>query len=218
MAAWIGGVAPHPDNQTRAQRAQGQATQNRPIGLGPPSCCQILLLSTLLHTDIAIEVTEDIRSRFAFLSDDGFPLYHNQLRYLVIGWGSKAFYPSAKSYSEMGIAPLFKAVTGDQSVLHIMPASQIKAGNNVQEISLSLQGYHRLVEAILGTLKRGRNRNQPIRLQGKSFGAGDLFYLAHGHFDIFRTCNVWTAKMLRIAGVPTGIWTPTSYSLKAGLE
>jgi hypothetical protein len=40
-----------------------------------------------------------------------------------------------------------------------------------------------------------------------------VFYEANSHFSIFRTCNVWIAEVLRGAGVPMGIWTPTPYSV-----
>ena len=52
---------------------------------------EIYLLSTLLHVDIAIPITPEVRLKFAFLQHDNFPLFHPKLAYLVIGWGAREF-------------------------------------------------------------------------------------------------------------------------------
>ena len=58
----------------------------------------------------------------------------------------------------------------------------------------------------------------PMDLPGKNHGLNDLFYEAKGSFNILSPCNVWTARMLRSAGVNTGIWTPTTFSLMMSLD
>jgi hypothetical protein len=40
-----------------------------------------------------------------------------------------------------------------------------------------------------------------------------MFYEAVGPYNAFMTCNEWTGRALRHAGVRTGLWTPLSQSI-----
>ena len=40
-----------------------------------------------------------------------------------------------------------------------------------------------------------------------------MFYEAVGPYSAFYTCNSWTGRALREAGVKTGLWTPLSQSI-----
>jgi len=80
IAAGIGGVIPASFNSINEQ----QATLEKPV----------YLLANLLHTDIAIPINSLSLYEFDFLRKAGFPLDNPQLEYLVIGWGSEAFYTS----------------------------------------------------------------------------------------------------------------------------
>jgi hypothetical protein len=46
----------------------------------------------------------------------------------------------------------------------------------------------------------------------------DAFFEGVGRFHIFRPCNIWVAQGLREAGISTGAWTPTTWSLLQGIS
>lgn len=200
IAALIGAIVPSPDNPIKT-----------PLDNSQPKV-EISLLSTLLHVDIAIPIDDDLKTRFSFLQEDGFPLSHPNLRYLVIGWGSRVFYTSTKNLSDIGAGPVFTAITGDTSVLHIIPAKDVSQNEGVKNITVTKDGLNAMLDNISNTLVHTAD-GKPIILPGKSHGLSDLFYEAKGDFNIFNPCNIWAARMLRSAGVSTGIWTPTTYSL-----
>ena len=58
-----------------------------------------------------------------------------------------------------------------------------------------------------------RKADQPVLLRNKTFGFGDRFYKAEGHFNLLNPCNVWVSEIMKNAGMGSGLWTPTSYSL-----
>ncbi len=178
---------------------------------------EIYLLSTLLHVDIAIPVTPEVRQKFAFLQHDDFPLFHPKLSYLVIGWGAREFYTSTKNLTDIGLGATFTALTGDNSVLHIIPSSELSQNKSLKKLTISQSGLHQMVDNIFASLKMS-DTQAPIIFAGKNHGLNDLFYEAKGGFNILSPCNIWTARMLRSAGVNTGIWTPTTYSLMMSLD
>ena len=198
--AVIGGAIPGSTNRI----------SDRDAGVAPP----VYLVFTPIHADFAIPVTPETRRRFGFLADAGLRLSDPRLKYLVFGWGSKAFYTSAKGYSDIGIGPTWTAITGDTSVIHVQPAGDIAHLDDAVRLDMPATSFANLTEFILSSFRRDAGQAQLVA--GAGFGTGDVFYEAHGRFNILEPCNIWVAKGLRTAGFATGLWTPTTYSLKIG--
>ncbi|TIM34562.1 MAG: DUF2459 domain-containing protein, partial [Mesorhizobium sp.] len=81
----------------------------------PIATRHILVLKNPIHTDIAIPVDDDVRKRFHFLVDGGIPADMAEVRYIVFGWGGRAFYLETPSWSELKTVPVMKALTLDAS-------------------------------------------------------------------------------------------------------
>lgn len=171
----------------------------------------IYLTANALHADIAIPVDDDVIKKFGFLKPAGFPLDNPNLKYLIIGWGSRKFYTSTAEYSDMELSTIWQAATGDASVMHVAPGSDISKSEGVVPVEISKAGLERIISFILQSFQKQNDEN--ILLPDATFGYGDLFYEAKGRFHIFNPCNVWVSKALSEAGVSTGVWTPTTYSL-----
>lgn len=178
---------------------------------------KIFLLSSPLHADIAIPVDDDVLRRFSFLKQTGMEIDHPGLRYLVFGWGSKEFYTTAGSYSDITATATFKAITGDLSVMHVVPSGEIQQGDSAMALHISDGGFERLLGFLKGSFASDKN-NVPIWLKDKSHGYGDVFYSGIGSFNIFIPCNTWTGEALKLAGLQTGVWTPTTYGLQWALS
>ncbi|MCP4072474.1 MAG: TIGR02117 family protein [Hyphomicrobiales bacterium] len=205
LSALVGGLIASPENISRTAIVEEKDKVD------------LYLLSTLLHVDIAIPVTDEVKRQFAFLEEDGFSLSHPQLKYLIIGWGSREFYTSTKTLMDIGPGPVFSAVTGDESVIHIIFSANVPQIDEIKKVTVARSGLRAMIKNIKAGFTRSTLGN-PILLRGVSHGLGDVFYEAKEHFNIFQPCNIWTAKMLRSAGVKTGIWTPTTYSLMLSLD
>ncbi len=205
LSALVGGLIASPENISRTAIVEDKDKVD------------LYLLSTLLHVDIAIPVTDEVKRQFAFLEKDGFSLSHPQLKYLIIGWGSRKFYTSTKTLMDIGPGPVFSAVTGDQSVLHIIFSADVSQIDEIKKVTVDFSGLRAMIKNIKTGFTRSTLGN-PVMLPGVSHGLGDVFYEAKEHFNILHPCNIWTAKMLRSAGIKTGIWTPTTYSLMLSLD
>jgi len=72
-------------------------------------------------------------------------------------------------------------------------------------VLLRPEEYRRLVDYVRGAFAAG-----PVV---RGYGARDAFYSAKGGYSAFRTCNEWTGRGLRKAGVPMGIWTPLPWGV-----
>jgi len=197
IVAVIGGLIP-------ASLSTAQAVdESKPV--------TIYLTGTLLHTDIAVPATRKLREQYGFLRATGFPLDNPNLKYLVFGWGSEVFYTETADYADIKFATAWKAATGDRAVLHIGPAGDLSQSPDVTPLHITENQLEELLEFIDSHLEN--QFGEPELVEGASFGYGDVFYRAKGNFNLLNPCNVWVSAALRAAGLRSGIWTPTSYSL-----
>ncbi len=178
---------------------------------------KIYLLTGPLHADIAVPVDSQVLQQFGFLDQSGINLNDNGLHYLVFGWGSEAFYTIAGTYADITAAATLRAVTGDSSVMHVVPVGRINQAPDTIPLTVSRGGYSRLLTFLRSSFDNSTN-GEPQQMPGKSHGYGDVFYRGRGGFNIFYPCNAWAGDALRTAGVKLGIWTPTTFSLKLSLK
>lgn len=126
-------------------------------------------------------------------------------RYVEVGWGEAEFYPAPHNNSGAALRALFWR---NASVLHVVgfdapveiffPLAQRVA------LELDSDAYRRLVTALGDSFERtadGRAVDIGVGLYGDS-----RFYRSHERYHLFNTCNVWTARKLKTAGVPLAPW------------
>ncbi|WP_420360854.1 TIGR02117 family protein [Agrobacterium rubi] len=177
----------------------------------------VLILSNPIHTDIALPVDVELLTRFAFLRDGNLDIDYPGVRYLVFGWGGRAFYTQTPTWADLKPLPLLKGVTLDRSVMHVSLAGDIPLANSgVAALNLSSIDYQKLLNFILGSFARPQGK--PVPLVGQSYGSDDAFFEAVGYFNALMGCNTWTAAALRHSGLRTGWWTPLPPLLTTSLR
>lgn len=183
----------------------------------PAATRHILVLKNPIHTDIAIPVDDDVRKRFYFLVDDGIPADMAGVRYIVFGWGGRAFYPETPTWSEVKAVPVMKALTLDASVMHVDVAGNIVEPHpDVAGFDISEERFAALLDFIAASFQQGPNA--PILIENAAYSRFDRFYEANGRFNALVGCNTWTAAALRIAGLRTGWWNPLPASLHLSMR
>lgn len=184
-------------------------------GAGPdfsgPATRQIGLLHGPIHTDILFPLTPEVRQRFAFARGAGVPLTHPQAEWLVLGWGSAAFYTSAGTYADITAGAVVTAATGDTAVIRLDVLGPLPPLENLRFLRLSEAQYQALLARTAAAFA------STDRLDHPGFTGTDAFFPAHGHFSALRTCNVWLGETLRAAGIPFGLWTPANWSVGLAL-
>jgi len=168
-----------------------------------------ILVAGPIHYDLLLPATPETLQAFAFLDDIGVPL--DGAGWIVVGWGSRAFYTATGRYQDMAFGPVMRAVTGDSAVFRFDVAYGDLAEYG-EPIQLSDAQFARLRGQILQGLQRD-DAGAVNAVQSAGFTSTDIFIEAKGHFSILRTCNVWIGEILRGAGVKMGVWTPTPYAV-----
>jgi uncharacterized protein (TIGR02117 family) len=177
----------------------------------------ILVLKNPIHTDIAIPVDDGVRQRFGFLAEAGLPVNSPQARYVVFGWGGRAFYLETPNWSELKAVPTLKALTLDASVMHVDLVGVIAEPHpDVASFDIDEDHFSKLLDFVAASFQQGPNG--PMAINNAGFSNSDSFYEANGHFNALVGCNTWTAAALRTAGLRTGWWNPLPASLWLSLK
>lgn len=182
-----------------------------------PTTRRIYVISNPIHTDIAIPVDAAVLERFRFLSEDGIATNGEGVRYLIFGWGGRAFYLETPTWSQLKPIPVFKALTVDAAAMHVDVAGPIpEAHPAVAGYGLSEARFAALLDFIAASFTRDADR--PKFIPGAGYSTSDGFYEAEGAFNVFVGCNTWTARALRVAGLRTGWWNPLPWSLNLSMQ
>ncbi|HEX2500256.1 MAG TPA: DUF2459 domain-containing protein [Methylomirabilota bacterium] len=122
-------------------------------------------------------------------------------RYVEVGWGDRDAYLADRLTTRLALRAAF-ASRG--SVLLVAgfdePVPERFRGIDVVELGISadaLDGLSAFIEASHAPDDAG----EPVPL-APGWGPSWTFYVARGRFHILNTCNSWTARALRAAGLP----------------
>ncbi|MDE0203400.1 MAG: DUF2459 domain-containing protein [Rhodospirillaceae bacterium] len=130
-------------------------------------------------------------------------------RFLEFGWGDRVYYPAKEKTVGMTLAA---ALVPTPAVMHMAGlAAAPRDGGSIREVvtvGLTQAGLLNLIEALAAEFERPVGGRAASVARG--LYPGSRFYNARGSFHLFNTCNTWTARMLRAAGIalsPSGIVT-----------
>ncbi|MGH8661384.1 MAG: DUF2459 domain-containing protein [Burkholderiales bacterium] len=166
--------------------------------VGPPGAepgIAVYLVAHDKHSGIAVR-RADIPAGLWPESRD-FP----QADYLEVGWGDRDYYYGR----DQGFTGTLRAAFGSNnpSVLHVAgvrgPLKESFPASEIIEVELSRDGFERLVRYIHDAHDRaGKPVVAPL---GPGLYGDSRFYPGWESFNLLRTCNVWTARGLRGAGL-----------------
>lgn len=138
--------------------------------------------------------------------------------WVFVGWGAREFFMTVGDYSDVSARALWRAVTGDGSVLRLGGTAGLSAqtAERAQWLEVSAAEYAALLATIRADFDAEPGQG-PAPLVQPGALTRDRFFPARGGFHIFRTCNQWVGEKLRAAGLTFGLWTPTPYSVRLSL-
>ena len=129
--------------------------------------------------------------------------------FLEFGWGDRVYYPAKEKTIGMTLSA---ALVPTPAVMHMagLAAAPRDGGSSREVVTVPLTeaGFLNLIEALAAEFERPAGGRAVSVSRG--LYPGSRFYNARGEFHLFNTCNTWTARMLRAAGVaisPSGIVT-----------
>jgi uncharacterized protein (TIGR02117 family) len=138
--------------------------------------------------------------------------------HVAIGYGNRDFYLNTPTWADLSVGNAVSALFGTgPTLLHVEHAHDPRPDEWQRPIRLSPAEYYRLTRYIGARFERDSS-GRAIPLIGRGYSEWDMFYEARGGYSFVMTCNEWTGRALRAAGVRTGLWTPLEQSIMWRLD
>lgn len=162
----------------------------------PPREVTIFVSANSWHTGMHLPVTE-LRKQSAF----PLPAWAQRYDWVEIGWGAREFYMHGRPDPVLAARTLF---VPNPSVLHLVgvPGTPVAyfPHAQVRPVRLTPAQFAALCVKLSAHFERDA-RGTPVVL-GRGLYGDARFYAARGSYYFPKTCNVWTARQLRDAGLP----------------
>jgi len=167
---------------------------------------EIFLKSNGIHVAFVLPIeTASNDWRKVFGVDRNIP---DNARYISIGWGDMNFYRNTPQWSDLTFPIALKALflkTG--SAIHIDYYSAVQTGRWCKPVHISQKQYQDIVHYVESELQRD-SQDKIIPVNDLHYTEFDTFYEARRSYNLFFTCNTWTNKCLKQAGLRACLWTP----------
>lgn len=180
-----------------------------------PPTVEAYVLSNGVHTDLVLPVRSS-----AIDWHDVFPLKDFRAPppdagFIAIGWGDREFYLNTPTWADLTASRALGALFGRNSALvHVSYLQRAQLGRGTYTLPLSQAQYAKLVDHVRASLPQG----PAVRIANAHYDNQDAFYEALGGYSMFETCNTWTGRALRSAGVSTSRWTPFDFTVTWHLQ
>ncbi len=181
-----------------------------PIGeLEENGSVSIYVKSNGVHTDICIPTESAIIDWKTIIPIEHFP-NNITFEYISMGWGDKGFFLDTPEWSDLTFTTAVNAAfLPSPTAMHVEYLETIpKVSDNMCLVRINESNYHNLV----GYVKESfvLKNEQAIIIPDKGYWKIDNFYEAQGNYHLFKTCNSWVNRGLKLAGVKTGLFALSS--------
>ncbi|MGJ7490373.1 TIGR02117 family protein [Variovorax sp. ZT4R33] len=173
------------------------------------------VLSNGVHTDLVFPIRSATIDWLQLFPHADFKAVPPDAEFIAIGWGDREFYLNTPTRGDLTAARAFGALLGgNRALMHVTYLQRAQLRRGAYKLPLSQAQYAQLVGYVRASLPAGR----AAPIAGAHYGNDDAFYEAEGGYHLFETCNTWTGRGLRQAGVTVSRWTPFDFNVVWHLE
>lgn len=138
--------------------------------------------------------------------------------HVAFGYGNREFYLNTSTWGDLTLGTALGAAVGNGTTLmHVEHVHDPAPDEHQRPLQISRDQYRRLARFIRAGFRLDAE-GRTIPLRGRGYAGWDMFYEANGRYNLFLTCNEWTGRALRAAGIRMGLWTPLEQSIMWRLD
>ena len=164
-----------------------------PSDPGPP-VATIFVVERGWHTDIGLAAGKELGPLRPFEKE--FP----GARFFVFGFGERGYLEAPEKTPGLMLRALFPSEGAVLVTALNASPEEAFAEYRVIPRPVSQEGLERLTGFIAGSIDWTPDGRPRLAARGPYDGS--LFYVSPARYDLFDTCNTWTARALRAAGEP----------------
>lgn len=169
---------------------------------------EIYIKTNGVHTDIVVPVKNEQINWSNEIKFDNTTSKDSIMQYLALGWGDKGFYLETPTWADLKFKTAFRAAFGlGNTAIHATFYRSMIESKSCKKIYISKEQYSRLKEYISTSLQKDKNGHAICINTKANYNNNDAFYEATGSYSMFKTCNSWANKGLKVSGQKCCLWT-----------
>lgn len=175
----------------------------------PGQGIEMQLVSNGIHVDFLLPVVSDVRDWSRDFPRAGFPGAGGSWGHILVGWGDRGFYLETPTWDDLTVSTTVKAVLWPSAtVVHVQyVAGRFPDSEMTRTVRLTESAYRELCAFIEESFQKDSS-GAFAPIPGKSYGPTDHFFEGTGSYHAFNTCNSWTVRGMKRAGIRTALWSP----------
>lgn len=184
----------------------------------PETGIAIYIKTNGVHTDVCLPVNTSYCDWRSFIDTTHFP-YVKKHHYISFGWGDKGFFLDTPTWADLTFSTAFKAAfLPSETAMHVQYfENEPNPSATIKRKFTSPEKYLELIAFVKESFKKNSD-NSPQLIPNKGYWSDDNFYEANGSYHLFKTCNRWTNKALKIAGIETSLFALFSDGIMRHLD
>jgi len=169
-----------------------------------------------VHTDLCLPFNSPVYNWGEFISLNDYP--KENYSFVSFGWGDKGFYLDTPEWSDLKFSTAFNAIfLNSETTMHVTCHSFEPAeSDRCIKVYVDRPAYQNLVDYVKSSFQLEEGNVKRINHSG--YSSVDQFYEGVGKYNLFRTCNLWTNKALKVGGVRTGIYALSAEGIMSHLK
>lgn len=176
-----------------------------------PGGVPIFVVSNGTHTDLVLP-RHDPQTGHDWLEELNQPALtarFGRYPYVGFGWGNEGFFLGSMNGRTPGPGAVVRAILPSKTLVHVgFYRAPPDSGAYVVPLQVSAAQYRRLVGHVQAALAAPDSAGQRPLQQATGYGGSDFFFRARGRYHGLRTCNDWTSRGLRRAGIRAPLKSP----------
>lgn len=182
-----------------------------PVNIDQPDSArdhEIYIRSNGVHTDIVMPVNNGLVNWLEIVDPAHTRAGSGDLDFVAFGWGDLEFYENTPEWNDLTPGVAFKALFMDSpAAMHVKFQHYVIQDDHTITIQVTSDQYFALADYIKETFILDENGNA-MNIPDLNYEMNDTFYHATGSLTLLNTCNTWTNKALKSAGMRASLWTP----------
>lgn len=173
---------------------------------------QLYFVSSAVHADVIVPIKNHTVDWNDYFPAETFPGNVNLATHVSIGWGDKGFFLDTPTWSDLKASTTAKALFMPSETCMHVSMTNAELMKDTRSVRVTSEQYGQLVEFILASFERDAN-GKIIQIPDQHYWKNDAFFEATGTYHCYNTCNSWTGKTMRKAGIKTPMLTPLPKSM-----
>lgn len=170
-----------------------------------------------IHAEFVFDRFNSPYEWLALISPADVGLSDQSMRFMSVGQGAKEFFYEFLDWDDLNLKLALRSIfLPNATAIHVEFRHDLNPNLDHFKLMIAREAYLKLADFVVRSFKITESSIR--RIDNFNYVGRDGFFWGNESYHLFNTCNMWTARGLRVAGLPGPYWGPFRYSIENSLK